>query len=211
MYFMPHLESIDISATHGILEGLLRTDDEQAGPRYAAVVCHPHPLGGGTMHNKVVVAITRALNMSGIPVLRFNFRGVGRSTGSYDDGRGETEDVRTALDWMAARYPDHPLLLAGFSFGSWVGLPVGETDPRVTRMIGVGVPVRMLDMSALMTSRKPKLIVQGSNDEYGSQADIEAWFAALPEPKSLRIIPGATHFFHEQLDQLEGAIVEWIG
>ena len=137
---MAQLIQTDIPAPHGLLEGLLRlpdgmaasASDGEARPAHAAVVCHPHPQFGGTMHNKVVFRLAAALVEHGIPALRFNFRGVGRSTGSYDEGRGEADDVRAALAALAARYPGVPLLLAGFSFGAWVGLPVGCADPRVT-------------------------------------------------------------------------------
>src|SRR5262245_11693559 len=126
---MPQLQSVEIPATHGFLEGLLRTPDSApaagAAARMAAVICHPHPLYGGTMHTKAVFRIAQALVELGFPTLRFNFRGVGRSSGSYDYGRGEREDVRAALDYLSDAFPGVPLALSGFSFGSWVALPVG--------------------------------------------------------------------------------------
>lgn len=206
---MAHIETVEIPTTHGMLEGLLRTSEDASPPRRIALVCHPHPLGGGTMHNKVVFAITRALSDLGIPALRFNFRGVGRSTGSYDNGRGESDDVRSALDWLANRYPDLPIISAGFSFGVWVGLPIGATDPRVTHLIGVGVPVSHLSVAPLDECPKPKLFVQGTRDEYGALPDLEGWFAKVAEPKTLQIIEGATHFFVDQLPELATAITAW--
>ena len=206
---MAQLQAIDIPAPHGILEGLLRVPSAGEEPRMAALVCHPHPQFGGTMHTKAVFRIAQALGALGMPVLRFNFRGVGRSTGSYDEGRGEGDDVRTALDWLAARYPALPLCLAGFSFGSWVGLPIGCVDPRVAQVIGVGVPVRLLETSALEGCSKPKLIVQGERDEYGPMDALLPWFERLAEPKRLTLVPGADHFFTTQQHQLYEAVIAY--
>jgi alpha/beta superfamily hydrolase len=215
---MAQLIQTDIPAPHGLLEGLLRLPDglaasaAEAGgdpaqtPQRAAVVCHPHPQFGGTMHNKVVFRLAAALVEYGAPALRFNFRGVGRSTGAYDEGRGEADDVRAALDALAARYPGVPLLLAGFSFGAWVGLPVGCADARVTHLIGAGAPVSLLQADDLASCVKPKLIVQGEHDQYGSRPALEAWFARLPEPKRLSIVPGADHFFTQQQSELAAAL-----
>lgn len=206
---MPQLQAIEIPAPHGLLEGLLRVPSAGETPRMAALVCHPHPQFGGTMHTKAVFRIAQALGDLGMPVLRFNFRGVGRSTGSYDEGRGEGDDVRAALDWLAARYPGLPLCLAGFSFGSWVGLPIGCADSRVAQLLGVGVPVRLLETSALDGCAKPKLIVQGERDEYGPQDALLPWFARLPEPKRLTVVPGADHFFTHQQQQLHDAVLAY--
>ncbi len=207
---MALIDAVEIPTEHGMLEGLLRHEGADALPGMAAVVCHPHPLGGGTMHNKVVFTIAKTLGEAGIPTLRFNFRGVGRSTGAYDDGRGEAADARAALDWLASRYPATPLLLAGFSFGSWVGLPVGCADPRVTRLIGVGIPTDLLAVAALGDCAKPKLIVQGDADQYGPLTSLRPWFAALDEPKALRVIPAADHFLTGHQDALAEAIQGWL-
>jgi alpha/beta superfamily hydrolase len=204
------LEAIDIPAPHGILEGLLRTpDDAPESPQMVALVCHPHPRYGGTMHNKVVFRVAAALVELGFPTLRFNFRGVGRSTGVYDDGHGEREDVFAALDWLAQRYPSVPICLGGFSFGSWVGLPVGCEDARTRQLIGVGVPVRLLGVDALEQCDKPKLIVQGQFDEYGPLDAVQPWFERLPPPKRLEIVPGADHFFIHQQAALSEVIVAY--
>ena len=196
-----------------MLEGLLRLPDADAlGPHMIALVCHPHPLGGGTMHNKVVFRVAQALGQLGIPALRFNFRGVGRSTGTYDAGRGERDDVRDALDYLVNRFSefrDIPVCLAGFSFGSAVGLPVGCADPRVRQLIGVGVPVSLVGVDALAGCDKHKLIVQGDNDEYGPIAEVRAWFARIPEPKSLTIVPGSDHFFTAYQPQLQEAVIDY--
>jgi hypothetical protein len=204
---MPQLLALDLPAPHGMLEALLRLPDPEAPePRTAALICHPDPSGGGTMHNKVVFRIAQALGDLNMPTLRFNYRGVGRSTGVTERGPGERDDIRTALDALAARFPDLPLILAGFSFGSWLGLPIGCADERVTRLVGVGVPVRLLRTSALADCQKPKLIVQGEQDEYGPLPDLRAWFAEIPEPKRLEVVAGADHFFKSQQTQLYDAV-----
>jgi alpha/beta superfamily hydrolase len=204
------LQSLDIPAPHGRLEGLLRlpdaTDDR---PRMVGLVCHPHPQHGGTMHTKAVFRIAQALVDAGYPTLRFNFRGVGRSTGTYDEGRGERDDVRAALDELARRYPDLPICLAGFSFGTWVGLPVGCADERVRQVIGAGVPVRLLSVDALEGCAKPKLVVQGQYDEYGPLESVTRWFERLPPPKQLVVIPGSDHFFTHQQTELYDAVLSY--
>ena len=193
----------------GCLEAMLWTSSA-ADPNFVAVVCHPHPLFGGTMHNKVVYQTAKALHERGAPVLRFNFRGAGQSEGEHDNGRGERDDVRAALDYLAAEFPGKPLLLAGFSFGSSVGLRVGCADDRVDKLIGLGLPVDNIDMSFLQACAKPKLLIQGGNDQFGSRARIEALFATLPEPKRLAIVDGADHFFTGRLDQIGTAINAWL-
>jgi len=205
------LHTLEIPTHHGLLEALLRLPDsgEVALFAMAAVVCHPHPLGGGTMHNKVVFRVAQALGDLGIPVLRFNFRGVGRSTGRYDDGRGESDDVRAALSFLAQRFPSSALCLAGFSFGSWVGLPVGCADPRVSQLIGVGVPVATLEMEILGECRKHKLIVQGEQDQYGGPPKLVPWFEQLSEPKQLVMVPGADHFFTDSQTELYHAVYDY--
>jgi alpha/beta superfamily hydrolase len=179
-------------------------------PTFAAVVCHPHPLFGGTMHNKVVYQAAKALHRLGAPVLRFNFRGAGMSEGEHDRGTGEQDDVRAAIDYMAAEFPVRPILLAGFSFGSWVGLRVGCEDERVTKLIGLGLPVDNVDVTYLRACSKPKLLIQGGNDQFGARANIEALFATLPEPKQLVIVEGADHFFTGHLDAVVAAINAWL-
>lgn len=193
----------------GRLEAILWNTRAAVSHR-AAVVCHPHPLYGGTMHNKVVYQAAKALHRRGVPVLRFNFRGTGLSEGEHDGGPGEQEDVRAALDYLAAEFPGRPILLAGFSFGSWVGLRVGCQDARVAELIGLGLPVDNSDMSYLRRCAKPKLILQGGNDQYGSRANVEALFQTLAEPKRLVIVEGADHFFTGRLDEVGAAIGAWL-
>ena len=193
----------------GKLEALLWTTAAADFP-FVALVCHPHPLFGGTMHNKVVFQMAKTLHRRGIPVLRFNFRGTGLSEGEHDRGHGEQDDVRAALDYLATEFHGRPILLAGFSFGSWVGMRVGCTDARVTETIGIGLPVDNVDMSFLRGCRKEKLIVQGGNDQYGSLANLEPLFASLREPKRLAVIEGADHFFTGRLQQAGAAIDSWL-
>ncbi|MGH8277622.1 MAG: alpha/beta hydrolase, partial [Steroidobacteraceae bacterium] len=180
------------------------------GPARAAADCHPHPRFGGTMHNKVVFQTARALHARGIPVLRFNFRGAALSEGKFDGGVGEQEDVRAALDYLAVEFPAVPILLAGFSFGSWVGLRVGCADARVRELIGLGLPVNDSDFSYLETCRKPKLILQDEKDPYGSRSSLEALFLKMPEPKKLVFIPGGDHFFAGKLAEVGAAIDSWL-
>ncbi len=192
----------------GRLEAILWKPREPA--RLAALVCHPHPLFGGTMHNKVVYQAAKSLDALGLPVLRFNFRGAGLSAGAHDRGHGEQEDVRAALDFLAAEFPGLPLLVAGFSFGSWVGLRVGCADQRVRELIGIGTPVNSSDFSYLRHCDKPKLFVHGANDEHGEVAKLEPLVESLPGENRLVVIAGAEHFFVGKLDQVDAAIRAWV-
>jgi uncharacterized protein len=191
----------------GRLEAMLWTVPE---PERVAIVCHPHPLFGGTMHNKVVYQAAKALHKRGFAVLRFNFRGAGLSEGVHDEGRGEQDDVRAALDYLASEFSGRPILLAGFSFGSWVGLRVGCADARVEKLIGLGIPVNNSAFTYLRSCTKPKLIIQGGNDQFGSCANVEALFATLPEPKQLVIVEGVDHFFTGKLSEVGAAIDAWL-
>jgi alpha/beta superfamily hydrolase len=201
--------SLFLAGPAGRLEALLWTTPAP-DPPLAAVVCHPHPLFGGTMHNKVVFQTAKALHNYGIPVLRFNFRGVGLSEGAHDKGRGERDDVRTATDYMATEFRGRPIVVAGFSFGSIVGLRVGCEDARVVELIGLGLPADHSDFAFLRDCAKPKLIIQGGNDKFGSQKNVESVFAAMSEPKRLVIVEGADHFFVGQLEKVGEAIGEWL-
>ncbi len=193
----------------GRLEAILWTPAGNARPTLAAVVCHPHPLFGGTMHNKVVYQTAKSLDALGIPVLRFNFRGAGLSAGVHDRGRGEQGDVRAALDFLASEFPGVPLLLAGFSFGAWVGMRTGCEDTRVSHLIGLGIPVNSTDFSFLRHCNKPKLFVHGSNDEHGAIEKVRELIPALPGENELVVVEGVDHFFAGKLDQLSRAINAW--
>lgn len=193
----------------GSLEALLWTVSTQT-PESVALVCHPHPLFGGTMHNKVVYQAAKALHQAGMPVLRFNFRGAGLSQGKHDEGRGELDDVRAALNYLAEEFPGAPILVAGFSFGACVGLGVGREDSRVTRLIGLGIPLNRCDMNYLRDCVKPKLFISGGNDEFGPRDKVEELFAALPEPKRLKIVEGVDHFFAGKLGEVGAEIADWV-
>src|SRR6185312_5950527 len=190
---------------HGSLEAIAR---EPEAPVAVAVVCHPHPLGGGTMNNNVVYRLAKALVEGGVATLRFNFRGVGASTGVHAHGAGEEEDARVALDWVHARYPALPIWMAGFSFGARVGLSVGAADPRVGKLLGVGLALRMFDYGFLSACEKPKAVIQAANDEYGGRAEIEPAVAGMAEPKRLWVVDEATHLFPGRLDAFEAAARE---
>ena len=200
-----------IPAEHGQLEAILK--EPRTGPaKGVALVLHPHPLGGGTMHNKVVFRAAAALNDAGLITLRINFRGVGQSTGQHDEGRGERNDVRAGLDYLSRNYPDLNLTLCGFSFGARVGLEVGIEDPRVLYLIGIGTPLNKYDFEFLQACRKPLLLVHGEHDEFGEVEQVKQMAAELEQNTKVRlvVIPGAGHFFENRLDDLKRAITDWI-
>lgn len=188
----------------GNLEILYRAGE---GPRAeglppAALLCHPHPAHGGTMHNKVVYRLARALLEEGIAVLRFNFRGVGLSEGAWSGGPGEREDIRCALEHLATLHPGAPLLMAGFSFGAWNGLAVGCDDPRVVRFVAAGLPVGAYAPEAFAGKGRPLLLVHGENDTFGAPAQIEAFSGDWDGPSEACIVKGTDHFFEPRLAQL---------
>jgi uncharacterized protein len=194
----------------GRLEAIFWTPVDRTTPLLAALVCHPHPLFGGTMHNKVVYQTAKTLGAMGLSVLRFNFRGAGMSEGTHDRGRGELGDVRAALDFLADEFPRVPLLVAGFSFGCWVGLRVGCEDARMAELVGLGTPVNNTDFSFLQSCAKSKLFVHGSNDEHGDVKKVQRLVATLPGEKRFVVVPGADHFFTGKLDQVDRAITAWL-
>ena len=211
------IHSLFLDGPAGRLEALLNAGADNT--THAAVVCHPHPLFGGTLHNKVVFHTMKALSGFGFPVLRFNFRGTGLSEGEHDQGNGEVEDVRTALDWLDAEY-HLPLIFAGFSFGAAVGLRAACADARVRFVIGVGTPIgpvvsdsevpRTYTFDFLQDCAKPKLFVSGARDQFGPRAKLEALVASMPEPKKLFLIDGADHFFEGRLRELRETIETWV-
>jgi alpha/beta superfamily hydrolase len=194
----------------GRLESILWTPLRSAAPTLASAVCHPHPLFGGTLHNKVVYQTGKSLDAAGVPVLRFNFRGAGLSAGVHDKGRGEEGDVKAALDFLATEFPGVPLLAAGFSFGSVVGLRVGCGDTRVQELIGLGIPVNDSDFSFLRECAKPKLFVHGANDKFGARKKVESLVSELPGENRLVVVEDADHFFAGHLDELDNAIATWL-
>ena len=199
-----------IPVEHGQLEAILK-EPRQGSPKGVALVLHPHPLGGGTMHNKVVFRAAAALNDAGLTTLRINFRGVGQSTGQHDEGRGEQDDVRAGLDYLAQHYPGLPITLCGFSFGARFGLEVGIRDPRVAYLIGIGTPLEKYDFEFLRLCRKPLLLVHGEQDEFGDIEQLRKLVAEIEGdvPVTLVVIPGAGHFFDDRLDELKRVITEW--
>lgn len=162
------------------------------------------------MHNKVVFRAAKAALQVGLPALRFNFRGVGKSQGQFAEGIGERDDVRAALDYLQTRFPKKPVCVMGFSFGAWVGLAVGAADPRVRALVGLGLPAASLDLSFLRHVTKPKLIIQGTRDQYGPRDRVEALFASLPDPKRMHWVEGADHFFAGRLDEIQPLIRDFL-
>jgi alpha/beta superfamily hydrolase len=199
-----------VSGPVGRLEAVLWTPRISTTPPLAALVCHPHPLFGGTMHNKVVFQVAKSIDALGVPVLRFNFRGAGLSDGVHDRGIGERDDVRTALQFLTAEFPGVPLLVAGFSFGAIVGLRVGCQSPEVTQLIALGLPVNNSDISFLFECRKPKLFVHGGNDEHGDVRKVRELVPTLPGENRLVIVEGVDHFFAGKLSEVDQAITTWL-
>ena len=204
--------STRIAVSHGHLEAIVK---EPAGSaRGAAILCHPHPLHGGTMHTKAVYRAAQGLNEAEMVALRFNFRGVGTSTGSHDGGVGEKDDVLAALAWIERAYPRLPIVLGGFSFGSMVGLTVGAGDDRVDGLLGLGLPVGMddrYDYGFLAETSKPVLVVQGEDDEFGAGERVATVLGPLGDHITLVRVPGADHYFTERLEQLRAAVSGYYG
>jgi len=198
----------EIQGPAGRLEALL---EEPAGPRAAVVFAHPHPLMGGTMHTKAVYQGAKALARIGCAVLRFNFRGVGTSAGTFDQGLGEKDDVRAALDFMHDRYRETPLWTAGMSFGSWVGLTVGAEDSRVSTLIGVSMPVLRYDFDVVAATTKAKFFIHGERDEVTSLKDARAFYARAADPKELAVIDAADHLFDGKVSEVADAIEDLLG
>jgi uncharacterized protein len=208
----PSIRSLFLEGPAGRLEALLNAGTP--GATHAALVCHPHPLFGGTLHNKVVFHAMKALNSFGFPVLRFNFRGTGLSEGEHDYGTGEMDDVRAALDWLEREYT-LPIIFAGFSFGAAVGLRTACPDARVQALIGLGIPVapiddRNYDFAFLQSCAKPKLFVSGTRDQFGPKAKLQEVISSLPEPNKLVLIEAADHFFEGRLREMREAIEVWV-
>ncbi|HEV7797736.1 MAG TPA: alpha/beta fold hydrolase [Pyrinomonadaceae bacterium] len=201
-----------IPVDHGRLEAILK--EPSGGPAQgAALVLHPHPLGGGTMHNKVVFRAAAALGDAGLITLRLNFRGVGQSSGEHDEGRGELEDVRAGLKYLAETFRGLPITLCGFSFGARVGMEVGMSDERVSNLISIGTPVDKYDFSFLATCPKPILFVHGERDEFGSISRLRELVEKIKKHNpavELQIIKGSGHFFEGHLDELKHVITDWI-
>ncbi|HEX8264897.1 MAG TPA: alpha/beta fold hydrolase [Pyrinomonadaceae bacterium] len=200
-----------IPVSHGQLEAILK-EPNGVEPRGVALVCHPHPLGGGTMHNKVVFRAAAGLLDAGLVTLRFNYRGVGQSTGTHDEGRGEQDDIRAALDYLAENYPNEPITFAGFSFGSRFGTEVAMDDERVVRLISIGTPVdKYGDYDFLRNLKKPILFVHGDRDEFGSVENVNKLVESLPPEAEAELVvfENCGHFFDEHLNELRETIKNW--
>jgi len=213
-----HIENVDLRGPAGRLEAVLNTGRDDAP--FSALVCHPHPPSGGTMHTKAVYHAMKAFSRFGLPVLRFNFRGTGLSEGSYDDARGEVDDARAALDWLDANL-HKPILCAGFSFGANVGLRAACGDARVHGLVGLGLPVRAAGRdytySFLASCTPPKLFVSGDHDEFCPADVLQRIVDAAPSPKQTVWIAGADHFFAgipgspaSKLNQMREAMEQWL-
>ena len=203
------IETHFIDGPAGRLESLLE-EPEHGEPRFAALVCHPHPLYGGTMHNKVVYRMARGLRNAGAVVLRFNFRGVNLSEGEHAHGVGEVEDARAALAFLRERYPELPWMLGGFSFGSRAALRLGcALSPAPQRILAVGFPTKGQDNSHLSQCAAPKVFIQSTHDEHGPKLELEAVYPRFSDPKEIHWVEARDHFFAGALDQFEAAVSKW--
>jgi len=205
------IKSLMLDGPAGQLEALLNVGEPDA--THAALICHPHPLFGGTMHNKVVYNAMKSLTKFGFHALRFNFRGTGLSAGTHDEGRGEREDVRAALDYLENEFR-LPIIFAGFSFGAATGLKAACNDSRVVGLISLGTPVsvdgRAYAYQFLAQCKQPKLFVSGSQDQYSPEQELRAAVANAAEPKKLVMVEGADHFFVGKLNFMQQAIEDWV-
>ncbi len=199
-----------IPALHGKLEAILK--EPEGEPKGVALVCHPHPLGGGTMHNKVVFRAAAGLVDAGLTTLRFNFRGVGSSTGEHNEVEGGVEDVKDALNYLAETYPDMPVTLAGFSFGARTGLEVGNSDDRVVRLISIGTPIdKYRDFDFLIGLTKPILFIHGDEDEFTTLESVNELVHEVSKTADATLIDytNCGHFFDNHLNNLRDAVCEW--
>jgi alpha/beta superfamily hydrolase len=190
-----------LPSSAGVLEAelMLPVPEREKYPA-AAIICHPHPLYGGSMHGKVVVAMSHAFLSLGLPALRFNFRGVGKSSGKYDNGRGEQDDAMASLEYM--KDWGDGLIIAGHSFGAWMSMKAGCEDPRVTMVIGAGTPVNLVNMTFVRDCMKPRYFIHGTRDQLIPMEKVEELYSSLSEPKKLIKMDGADHFFTGKLDEL---------
>jgi alpha/beta superfamily hydrolase len=204
---VPRITTGSFDGPAGALEYVLNEPETTAAITRAAVLCHPHPLHGGTMHTRLLFHAARALQEMGVPVLRFNFRGVGKSVGQHDNGRGEVDDLRSALGFMQSSYP-LPMVLGGFSFGSVVALRYLTHDdaPAVQRLLALGIPASTAALPGPLRWHGPKLFISGGEDPFGHQPDIERYFATLNEPKRLICLEGADHFLTGHMDEFRALI-----
>jgi len=201
----------EIAGPAGPLEALL--DLPEGEPRAVAVFGHPHPLHGGTMHTKALYQAAKAMTRIGVASLRFNFRGVGRSEGTFDAGQGERDDFRAAIAFVADRFPDLPIWAGGMSFGSWIAMTTGAEDTRVSLLLGIAPPVDRYDFEVLKTCNLPKFIIHGEDDELISIKEVRKFYSQIPEPKELVTIEHAVHLFEGKTtlvgDAVEGLLADF--
>ncbi|MGW8265668.1 MAG: alpha/beta hydrolase [Longimicrobiales bacterium] len=197
-----------IPVSHGHLESLLRDPDSTL--RGGSVFCHPHPVQGGTMHTKAVYRAAQAFLELGLRTLRFNFRGVGCSTGSFDEGIGEEEDVLAALNWLElGGIREMPVVLGGLSFGSMVGMGVGSRDSRVTALVALGTPIHVYDYSFLSETEKPVLVIQGERDQFGTPEEVREALCPLGDHITVAGVPGSGHLFESHFDEMQEIIRDY--
>ncbi len=200
---------LDLRGPAGRLEALLESPTTAGPASFSALVCHPHPRLGGTMHNHATYRLAKAVRAMGGEALRFGYRGVGRSAGAYGGGDGEAEDAAAALAWLARERPGTPLLSCGFSFGAWMAILAGGADPRVSGLLVAGLALRAPDLARFRDSgrardvEKPLAIVQAERDEFGAPAEVEAALAGSRGPRRLVVVEGATHLFTDRLTELQ--------
>jgi alpha/beta superfamily hydrolase len=199
------LRHVDLFSSAGRLEALYRELQDPAG---VAVICHPHPLGGGTLHNKVVFRAARGLENANVATLRFNFRGAGASAGQHDEGEGEQQDVVAAIDWVVRYHPGKKLIVGGFSFGAWMASRVACEMPNVDALFLIGTPVNKYDFGYLRHCDKPMLFLHGTQDEYGDVAKLEKLTQQIRNAESV-VVTGADHFFTKQIDAVEETMRSW--
>jgi alpha/beta superfamily hydrolase len=201
---------VDIPVSHGRLEGLWWKVE---APRAAAIACHPHPVHGGTMHNHVTYRLAQAWRDAQVSVLRFNFRGVGRSTGKYDEGRGELDDAAAAFEWVSQQQTGLPLYASGFSFGSRTALALALKEPRIKKLIAVGVAVDMFDVEFVTQLQIPIAFIHSEKDELSSLASLQKLLERVKAPHTLFVVPGADHLCNGKLDEFSAAAkqaVQWV-
>lgn len=203
------ITALDISGPAGILEATLDVPD--SAPRAVAVLAHPHPQYGGTLQTKAVYQAAKALARIGVAVVRFNFRGVGRSQGTFDDGTGERADFEAAVDFAAGRFPGVPLWAAGVSFGAWIALTAGLDDPRVSVLVGIATPIDLYDFERLKSSSKPVFLIHGEADEIVSIKAVRRFYGELPEPRELAVIEDADHLFDGKTSLVGETIEDLLG
>lgn len=199
------LRHVDLYGPAGRLEALYRELQDPAG---VAVVCHPHPLGGGTLHNKVVFRAARGLENANVATLRFNFRGVGTSGGKHEEGEGELDDVLAAMEWARRGHPGKKLIVGGFSFGAWVATRAACEIADIAALFLIGTPVNKYDFGYLRACEKPMLFLHGSDDEYGDVDKVESVVQSVRNGESV-VVTGADHFFTKQLEAVEETMRSW--